>query len=204
MSEPRDAGLDRRDFVAALTGVAASAWFSADPELIRAAAAFAAQTGASRAPQGAKPAAPVRYQVLTAAQARELDAVTSTIVPTDSTPGAREARVVRFIDRSLATWAKDQKPQIEGALKVLGDFVATQRNGNRSFAAIPAAERTKVLEAFEQAHGGEFNGGFWFPTMSGMFANPSYGGNFNKVGWSLMGFRDQFSWSTPFGYYDRV
>lgn len=189
-------GLDRRDFMATMAGVAVSAWVAADPEVLRATAAFAAQGPA-------KPGAPVRYQVLTPAQVRELDAVTSTIVPTDGTPGAREARVVRFIDRSLATWAKNQKPQLEGALKVLGDFIAAQRSGNRSFAAIPAAERTKVLEAFEQAHGAEFNGGFWFPTMSGMFSNPSYGGNFNKVGWSLMGFRDQFSWSAPFGYYDR-
>ncbi len=189
-------GLDRRDFMATMAGVAASAWVAADPEVLRVTAAFAAQGPA-------KPGAPARYQVLTAAQVRELDAVTSTIVPTDDTPGAREARVVRFIDRSLATWAKDQKPQMVEALKALGDFVAAQRNGNRSFAAIPAAERTKVLEAFEQAHGAEFNGGFWFPTMSGMFSDPSYGGNFNKVGWSLMGFRDQFSWAAPFGYYDR-
>jgi gluconate 2-dehydrogenase gamma chain len=188
-----ESGIDRRNFVAALGGVAASAWVAVNPETLHAAAAYAAQA-----------AAQARYQVLTAAQVRELDAVTSTIVPTDTTPGARETRVVRFIDRSLATWAADQKPQMTDALKALGDFVAAQRNGNRSFAAIPAAERTKVLEAFEQAHGREFNGGFWFPTMSGMFSNPSYGGNFNKVGWSLMGFRDQFSWATPFGYYDRV
>ena len=59
-------------------------------------------------------------------------------------------------------------------------------------------------ELLEQAHGGEFNGGFWFPTMSGMFANPSYGGNDNKVGWKLVGFDDKFSWQAPFGYYDRV
>jgi len=192
MTEKGNSPLGRRDFVATLGGVAASAWVAANPESLRAAAAFAAQAGTQ-----------VRYQVLTPAQVRELDAVTSTIVPTDDTPGAREARVVRFIDRSLATWAKDQKPQIEAALKVLSDFVAAQRNGNRSFAAIPATERTKVLEAFEQAHGAEFSGAFWFPTMSGMFSNPSYGGNFNKVGWSLMGFRDQFSWAAPFGYYDR-
>jgi gluconate 2-dehydrogenase gamma chain len=135
---------------------------------------------------------------------RELDAITSTIVPTDDTPGAREARVVRFMDRSLATWAKDQKPQVEAALKALGDFLAARRNGSRLFASVPVAEREKLLQEFEQAHGGEFNGGFWFPTMAGMFANPSYGGNANKAGWKLMGFTDQFSWAAPFGYYDRV
>ena len=51
--------------------------------------------------------------------------------------------------------------------------------------------------------GGEF-GALLFPTMAGMFTNPSYGGNANKVGWALMGFTDQFSWKPPFGYYDRA
>jgi gluconate 2-dehydrogenase gamma chain len=185
--------LNRRDFVAAVTGVGVSAWMAADPAVLRPVVNFVANAR----PQD-------KYDVLSPEQVRELDAVTSTIVPTDDTPGAREAKVVRFIDRSLATWAKDQKPQVENALKVLGDFVAKKQKGNRSFAAVPVAQRTKLLQDFEQAHGGEFNGGFHFATMAGMFANPSYGGNENKVGWKLVGFDDRFSWQAPFGYYDRV
>jgi gluconate 2-dehydrogenase gamma chain len=186
-------GTNRREFVAALGGIGVSAWLAADPALLRPVVDFVEQAQ----PQD-------KYDVLTPEQVRELDAITSTLVPTDDTPGAREAKVVRFIDRSLAGWAKDQKGQLENSLKVLGDFVAKQRRGNRSFAAAPLAERAKLLERFEQAHGGEFNGGFWFPTMCGMFANPSYGGNENKIGWKLVGFDDRFSWSPPFGFYDRV
>lgn len=188
-----DSGVSRREALSVITGATVSAWAVADPRALGAVAEFVQQAAAQSA-----------YQVLTAAQARELDAVTSTIIPTDGTPGAREARVVRFIDRSLATWAKDQKPQVVSAIKLLGEYVAAQRPGTSTFAAVPAADRTKLLETFEQVHGGEFNGAFLFPTMAGMFANPSYGGNANKVGWSLMGFKDQFSWAPPFGYYDRV
>lgn len=184
--------VSRRDFVAAATGVAASVWLVSTPEL-HAAAIQAAKTGAQD-----------KYTVLSANQVRELDAVTSTLVPTDGTPGAREAKVVRFIDRSLATWAKAQKPQIEGALKTLSEYVAKERPGTASFSALKPADRTIVLEGFEKAHAPEFGGGFFFPTMAGMFTNPSYGGNTNRVGWSLMGFKDQFSWAAPFGYYDRV
>jgi len=71
------------------------------------------------------------------------------------------------------------------------------------YAALAAADRVKVMEGFEKDHGGEF-GALLFPTMAGMFTNPSYGGNANKVGWALMGFTDQFSWKPPFGYYDRA
>jgi hypothetical protein len=40
--------------------------------------------------------------------------------------------------------------------------------------------------------------------MLGMFSHPMHGGNFNKVGWNLIGFEDRYSWTPPFGYYDRV
>jgi gluconate 2-dehydrogenase gamma chain len=35
-----------------------------------------------------------------------------------------------------------------------------------------------------------------------MLSNPEYGGNFNKMGWKLIGFDDRFSWAPPFGWYD--
>jgi penicillin amidase len=40
-------------------------------------------------------------------------------------------------------------------------------------------------------------------TMLGMFTHPEHGGNFNKIGWRLIGYVDQYSWVPPFGYYDR-
>lgn len=187
-----EGSVSRRGFVATMGGAAASVWLVATKDL-HAAATHAAQAGAQD-----------KYKVLTAEQVRELDAVTSTLVPSDGIPGAREAKVVRFIDRSLGTWAKDQKPAIEGALKALSEYVAKERPGTAAFSALKPDERTKVMEGFEQAHDSEFKAAFWFPTMAGMFTNPSYGGNNNKTGWSLMGFKDQFSWAAPFGYYDRV
>ena len=39
--------------------------------------------------------------------------------------------------------------------------------------------------------------------MLGMFSHPEHGGNYNKIGWKLIGYVDQYSWSSPFGYYDR-
>ena len=182
--------VSRRDFVSVVSGAAASGWI-----LSHAGVADALEFAAQSAPQD-------KYTALSAAQVRELDAVTSTLVPSDGTPGAKEAKVVRFIDRSLATWAAEQKPNLEKSLAALTQFVAEQRPGTATFAALAPADRIAVLEAFEKAHGDDF-GGLFFPTMMGMFANPSYGGNANKVGWQLMGFKDQFSWSTPFGYYDR-
>src|SRR5262245_60928028 len=41
----------------------------------------------------------------------DLEAVTAQIIPTDSTPGAREAGVVQFIDRALASFLAPLAPE---------------------------------------------------------------------------------------------
>src|SRR5262245_36499531 len=53
---------------------------------------------------------------LTAAEAADIEAVAAQIIPTDDSPGAREAGVVYFIDRALATFfsqlASDYRAQL--------------------------------------------------------------------------------------------
>jgi hypothetical protein len=41
-------------------------------------------------------------------------------------------------------------------------------------------------------------------TIMGMFAPPQHGGNYQQVGWKLIGFDDSLNFQEPFGYYDRV
>ena len=51
-----------------------------------------------------------RLRGVSRAQAADVDAMAAQIIPTDSTPGAREARVVQFIDRALVTFEDKRKP----------------------------------------------------------------------------------------------
>ena len=44
------------------------------------------------------------YIFMTPSQAADVDAIAAQIIPTDDTPGAREAGVVYFVDRALATF----------------------------------------------------------------------------------------------------
>jgi hypothetical protein len=39
-------------------------------------------------------------------------------------------------------------------------------------------------------------------TVIGFFARPVHGGNFDKVGWNLIGYDDSLNFKPPFGYYD--
>jgi hypothetical protein len=143
-----------------------------------------------------------RFETLTPADAMEIEAAAAQIIPTDATPGAREARVVYFIDKAISTWAKDQKGPIESAAKELRARAAKAQPGAKSFAALSSAKQIAVLTAMEKEKSPAFNV-IRFGTIAGMLANPEWGGNFQKIGWRWIGFDDRFSWAAPFGWYDR-
>jgi gluconate 2-dehydrogenase gamma chain len=182
-------GPARREFLGAIGG-AAAVWLSAPwPELL-AAGAEAAHTSAAQ------------FLVLSPSEAAELEAIAAQIIPSDATPGAREARVVTFIDRSLATFAKSQRALIADGLARLPRAVAAIRPGTESFAALPGPDQIAVLRALEAAKSPFFEA-VRVATITGLLAHPKYGGNYAKVGWKLIGFEDRFSWTPPYGYYDR-
>jgi gluconate 2-dehydrogenase gamma chain len=184
--------VNRREFVFDLAGVAASAWLATHLPELRGIAAYAGSVA---------PEQP--YEFFTADEAREFDAISAQIVPTDETPGAREAHVVRFGDRYFATVFKGAQPTFRNDFKLLADAVAEKTPGSRSFAALSDADQIAFLTTFEKANPVSF-GHFRSITMLGMFSDPIHGGNFNKVGWKLIGFEDRYAWTPPFGYYDRV
>src|SRR5579863_1902209 len=52
---------------------------------------------------------PPKLEVFDSATAAEVEALTSQIIPSDDGPGAREAGVIHFIDRALATFESDKR-----------------------------------------------------------------------------------------------
>lgn len=185
----------RREFLSAIGGGAlVGAWLAADPRELLAALAYARGIGHETSPP---------FQVLTAEQGAEIEAMTSRIFPSDETSGAREARVVYFIDRTLATFAKDERPALVEGCKELARRAAAVAPGARSFAALSEAKQIAVLSSMEK-DGHPFFESMRGMTIVGMFADPAYGGNHDRTGWKLIGFDDQFSWAPPFGWYDRA
>ena len=147
-----------------------------------------------------QPAGEARLSFLSAAEAADVEAVAAQIIPTDDTPGAREAGVVYFIDRALGSFfsqlATDYRAQ-------LTDFQVTFRGrhpGAASFAALPPGEQVEYLKTVD---GTPFFDTTRLLTILGMFSMPKYGGNRNGVGWKMIGFEDRHAFQPPFGYYDR-
>jgi len=143
-----------------------------------------------------------KWQTFTDAEGEDVAAIASLIIPSDVTPGAREAGVIDFIDRSLSSFAREQRPLFATGLADLERRVAAAHPRAKSFARLDASEQTAILHQLEQSKS-EFFTAMLAATAAGMFANPEYGGNRNKIGWKLIGFDDRFYWEEPFGYYDR-
>jgi len=188
MNQP--SGSSRRDFLFQLSAGAGAAWLAANWPAI-----LAAQEHAHRAVQ----AGSTKFGFFTPVQAAEVEAIAAQIIPTDDTPGAREAHVVHFIDRALTTFEKDkQKPYVAG----LEDVQARLKEmfpGATKFSAATSAQQVAVLKALEKS---DFFGLVRSHTLMGFVSDPSRGGNFNKAGWQVMGFEDRYMWKPPFGYYD--
>ena len=86
----------RRSFLIATGGTVSALWLATHGK-----ASGAAVHAAEEAAAGS---APVTFSFFSAADAADVDAIASRIIPTITTAGAHEARVVVFIDRALHTF----------------------------------------------------------------------------------------------------
>ena len=185
-------GESRRSFLLSSGGFLTSMWVAAHWPSLAAAA--------HHAEQEAEAAIEKRFEFFDAAQAADVDAICSQIVPSGATPGAHEAHAVYFIDRALSTffaaWSDDIRPGLR-------EFQAKFRESNpasTTFAVAPADRQVAFLKSVEET---PFFDTIRTLTLLGMFSSPKYGGNFRGSGWTLMGFADQHAFTPPFGYYDR-
>ena len=185
----------RRHFVTAMASGIAATWMSG---AWRHAAALESglPTGAAPGAAAAPPAG-----ALTPAQLRDVEAIAALVIPTDDAPGAREARVIDFIDRGLAGFAGDQLPLFQQGLADLSARAAKAHPGTTAFADLPTPDQTALVQQLDAEHS-DFFEAVRVATVAGFLSNPEYGGNANKVGWKLIGFEDRYAWQPPFGYYD--
>jgi gluconate 2-dehydrogenase gamma chain len=182
---------NRRVFLRA-AAAAGAAWATADLAKVEDALAWAAaQTSEAGAPQ---------LRALTASQAGVITAMAERILPSvDGRPGAREAGVIYFIDRSLSTFNASHKMLYVNGVQDLNRQAAGKWKGTPDFAALAAAQQDELLRAIEQT---PFFLAVRFDTIAGMFALPSWGGNRDFMGWHLLGMTHAARYEPPFGFYD--
>lgn len=140
------------------------------------------------------------FENIPAAAAREFLAIASRIFPTTDTPGAREAGVIWFMDKTYGSIYADF---LEGDLAALAEFqsgISTAFPGAELFSDLDESDQDDYLTTH---HNTEFFETLRFKTLAGVFAMASYGGNRDGIGWKLLGMDGPpHAWSYPFGYYD--
>src|SRR5687767_4109494 len=166
--------------------------------LKRAGAASAAAAVPSAVSEAAQaPAAPPRtepLETLSAPEAETLEAIAARLIPTDANgPGAREARAAHYIDRALGGALAGSKAAYSAGLVAFDAYCRSSRRA--PFTELSTRDQDSVLIDVETGAATGFVGssGAFFAmvrthTLQGTFGDPYYGGNFNFIGWDLIGY----------------
>jgi hypothetical protein len=207
--------LDRRQFLSRGVAAIGATWTAAHWPAVLSAAEHAHQAAASPATQ--------KFDFFTPAEAKEVEALASCIIPSDGTPGAREAGVVYFIDRALVTFSVDDQKTYREGLPELQKRVTELFPGVALFSAATPDQQETVLESLDEI------GAKTAPqrpqrlryrpsavaqplfeilrvhTIAGFLIDPEVGrkGNRDGVGWKVIGREPQHGFQPPFGFYDK-
>jgi Gluconate 2-dehydrogenase subunit 3 len=200
--------LSRRRFLSQAGIGVSAAWVSAHwPEMVAA---------ATHAHQAAQSGAANKFEFFTPAEAAEIDALSARIIPTDDTPGAREAGVLYFIDRALVTFGSGDQQKYRDGLVELQSAVREKFPGAEKFSALTPEQQDELLHTIEASRtekaprrvrlnaGQTFLEALRVATISGFLIDPEAGlGNRGGVGWKVIGREPAHSFQPPFGYYDK-
>ncbi len=187
----------RRQFMAAIGELASAGWIAMNwPQI-----AFAAEkAGHDMKGMDMGGSSHTALTTLTAAEAAEVEAIANLIVPGGAKPGAKDARVIYFIDNALGSFFVGQLPAFRAGLtEFTNSFCTKFCTSNKSFSAASEAMQTAWLHEEEKT---PFFAAVRRLTVLGLIALPKYGGNSEYKGWNLLGVEDNHSWAPPFGFYD--
>jgi gluconate 2-dehydrogenase gamma chain len=135
-----------------------------------------------------------QLRALSPSEASTIGAFVERLIPSDSTgPGAREANVLRYIDRALAGDLAMFRDPYTSAVVALDNYA--QSKYGAGFALLTADKQDAVLMDMDQNKATGFvpNAKAVFEmirthAVQGMFGDPAHGGNTGFVGWKLVRF----------------
>jgi len=138
-----------------------------------------------------------QMKALAPGEAATIGAVCERLIPSDSTgPGAKEANVIRYIDRALAGDLAAFRGPYTLAVVALDGYSLSKHGA--AFAALPPEKQDDILADMDlnrvpASAGFAPNAKAVFEmirthAVQGMFGDPMHGGNVDFVGWKLVRF----------------
>jgi len=202
---------DRRAFLSLSAAGFSAAWLTAQWPSMVSAATYGHAAVAS--PE------PAKFEFFTPQEAAEVEAMASRIIPSDETPGAKEAGVVYFIDRALVTFAVDSQKDYREGIADVQSLVAEKFPGVKKFSAATPEQQDTILEALSNSkqkmtasrrnRPGSNSQPFFerlrYHTIAGFLIDPESDrrGNRDGVGWKVIGRDPGHMFQPPFGDLDK-
>jgi gluconate 2-dehydrogenase gamma chain len=138
--------------------------------------------------------------VLDHAQVALLSAIVERLIPTDAHgPGAREAHAAQYILDALASDYQRYLPEYVTGLTAI-DSRAQATHGD-AFVSLAPERQDAILAEFDRRDADPPTPRSFFDlvlkhTREGMFGDPRWGGNADRVGWALIGYGGpRFEWA---------
>lgn len=182
---------NRREFIASSAALLGGSWLSMQLPMLGELAAWARTAAAEQA----------AFTILTPAEARTMEAFAAQIIPSDPTsPGAKEAGAIWFIDRALGPgYFPEFREPIKAGVADLDARARRRRSGITGFADLAASDQIRVMRQIEETQ--FFYTGRMLSVM-GVLADPRHGGNRDRASSKILGIEHQPSYQPPFGWYD--
>jgi gluconate 2-dehydrogenase gamma chain len=178
----------RREFVSASAGLLGGGWLWLQLPALASLSACARDAARSEQP----------FTTFTAAEGRAMRAFAARIIPSaDGVPGAEEAGAAWFADLAVAGPFAGMLPPLREGLADI-DQRAQSAHGV-VFAAATPEQQDAIIRDVEQT---PFFGMGRVLVIFGTFSDPSYGGNRDHAGFTMLGLEHAAAYQPPFGYYD--
>jgi gluconate 2-dehydrogenase gamma chain len=136
-----------------------------------------------------------RWRFFTDAEATLVEAIAEQIIPADQDAGARDAHVVDYIDRQLASVFQEHQETYRNGIAGVQQTSNIMFEGD--FESLQWSQQTEVLKRLEN---GEAAGSIWETvsprsffglirdhTMQGFYGSPRHGGNREFVSFRMIG-----------------
>ncbi|GAC1641548.1 MAG: hypothetical protein NVS9B14_23190 [Candidatus Acidiferrum sp.] len=162
---------------------------------------------------------PAKFEFFKPEEAAEVEALASRIIPSDETPGAKEAGVIYFIDRALVTFAVDSQKDYREGIADVQSLTAQKFPGVKKFSSATPDQQDAILEALSTAKskmtssrrnrpntGSQpFFETLRYHTIAGFLIAPDSDrrGNRDGVGWKVIGRDNEHIFQPPFGALDK-
>lgn len=124
------------------------------------------------------------WRFFTLAEAATLDAICAQLIPADRDPGAKEARVVNYIDIQLSQ--RFRKHRTAYRLGLAGIDHTSRAKFGKAFVELASGQQVEALNAVEESSKVFFEL-LLIHTRQGFYGDPRHGGNRNMASWKMVG-----------------